>query len=168
MTGFPFFVSTAAALLGMALADMASAQCLDPDPDPLRTPIRDNRTPFNLTVENVTSAKGKIVVTLYGNDPERWLKPEGSLYIYTVPARAPVTRICLVLPGPNRYAVAVYHDRNGNGRIDRNFLGVPTEGGGLSGNPSLVGLVWPKLSPSLISVDRAGTARTIKLRAPPL
>lgn len=30
------------------------------------------------------------------------------------------------------YAVAVYHDENGNGKFDRNFIGMPKEGYGFS------------------------------------
>ena len=33
------------------------------------------------------------------------------------------------------YAVAVRHDENMNGKLDRNFLGTPTEGYGASNNP---------------------------------
>ena len=32
------------------------------------------------------------------------------------------------------YAVAVIHDKNRNGKIDKNFFGVPTEGYGFSNN----------------------------------
>lgn len=173
MARFPISVSTAAAtLLGILSADSAWAQpCRDPDPDPLRTPIRDNRTPFNLTVEKVRSASGNIVITLYGDDPKRWLVDEGSLYIYTVPASAPKTTICIVVPGLRKYAIAVYHDRNRNGRIDRKdsgmFKGVPTEDAGLSNNPSTLGMIWPKLPPALINVNRPGMATKIKLRSPP-
>ncbi len=40
---------------------------------------------------------------------------------------------------PGTYAVMVYQDENGNGRLDR-FMGmVPTEGYGLSNNPTLRG-----------------------------
>jgi uncharacterized protein (DUF2141 family) len=35
---------------------------------------------------------------------------------------------------PGTYAVAVMHDENGNGRLDANFLGIPTEGYGVSNN----------------------------------
>jgi len=170
MTRFltPAFLA-AAALLGISSGGSAWAQsCRDPDPDPLRAPIRENQTPFHLTVENVRSNDGNIVITLYGNDPDRWLRPEGSLHIYTVPARASATRTCIVLPGLNQYAIAVYHDKNGNGRIDRNFIGVPTEDGGLSNNPSLLRMVWPSLPPSLITVNGANMARTIRLRQPPI
>ena len=33
---------------------------------------------------------------------------------------------------PGSYAVAVYHDENGNGRLDRGFMGIPKEGVGVS------------------------------------
>lgn len=33
-----------------------------------------------------------------------------------------------------RYAVAVVHDENGNGKLDTNFLGIPTEGWGTTNN----------------------------------
>ncbi|UBF28629.1 DUF2141 domain-containing protein [Kovacikia minuta CCNUW1] len=34
------------------------------------------------------------------------------------------------------YAVAVYHDLNGDGKLNRNSLGMPTEGYGFSNNPA--------------------------------
>ena len=164
-----FRTSAAAAILAILSVEGASAQpCKDPDPDPLRNPIRDNRVPFNLTVDKVGSATGNIVITVYGDDPAKWLATEGSLHIYTVPASAPRTHVCLVLPGRRKYAIAVYHDRNRNGRIDRNGLGIPSEDGGLSNNPSFIGLVWPQLQPALIDVNRAGMETTIKLRRPPI
>jgi uncharacterized protein (DUF2141 family) len=33
---------------------------------------------------------------------------------------------------PGRYAVAGFHDENGNGKLDTNLLGIPTEGYGFS------------------------------------
>jgi uncharacterized protein (DUF2141 family) len=33
------------------------------------------------------------------------------------------------------YAVSVLHDENMNGKLDKNFLGIPTEGYGASNNP---------------------------------
>jgi uncharacterized protein (DUF2141 family) len=35
---------------------------------------------------------------------------------------------------PGRYAVSIGHDRNGNRRVDTNFLGMPTEQWGVSNN----------------------------------
>jgi uncharacterized protein (DUF2141 family) len=36
---------------------------------------------------------------------------------------------------PGNYAASVLHDENRNGRIDTNFLGIPTEGYGVTNNP---------------------------------
>lgn len=36
---------------------------------------------------------------------------------------------------PGTYAVAVLHDENENQKLDRNLLGIPTEGFGFSNNP---------------------------------
>jgi uncharacterized protein (DUF2141 family) len=36
--------------------------------------------------------------------------------------------------GPGTYAIAVVHDENGNGRLDKNLFGVPVEGYGVSNN----------------------------------
>jgi len=37
------------------------------------------------------------------------------------------------------YAVAAIHDENGNGELDTNFIGIPTEGIGISNNPRMLG-----------------------------
>jgi uncharacterized protein (DUF2141 family) len=37
---------------------------------------------------------------------------------------------------PGRYALAVIHDENGNGRLDK-FMGIPREGFGFSRNPRI-------------------------------
>ncbi|MCA3160462.1 MAG: DUF2141 domain-containing protein [Burkholderiales bacterium] len=52
--------------------------------------------------------------------------------------RVPITGRKAVCAFPNieagTYAVAVVHDENNNGRVDKNFLGIPTEGYGASNN----------------------------------
>lgn len=35
---------------------------------------------------------------------------------------------------PGTYAIVVIHDENGNGEMDTNFIGIPTEPGGFSNN----------------------------------
>ena len=62
------------------------------------------------------------------------------------------------------YAVAVIHDENGNGQLDKNFVGMPTEGYGVSNNKTYA-LSSPKWEESTFSV---GTAESkvlqVKLR----
>ena len=51
----------------------------------------------------------------------------------------------------NDYAIAVFHDENGNNKLDKNFFGVPKEPYGFSGNSK-------SLMPP--SFDEASTALT--------
>ena len=39
---------------------------------------------------------------------------------------------------PGRYAVRVMHDENGNGKLDTNLVGMPTEGFGASNDPKVM------------------------------
>ena len=61
---------------------------------------------------------------------------------------------------PGTYAVAVFHDENANGKLDKNFLGIPREGYGASNN------VRPKMSApafkdAAFSVKAGGTTSLI-------
>lgn len=158
-------IAAAVAFLFIWPSSASAEPCVDPDPDPLRRPIRQNRIPLYVAVENVRSPRGNVVITLYPNDPGRWLVKEGSLYIYTVPASVPTTETCIVVPGLNVYAIVAYHDRNGNGRLGQLVGRVPTEPVGGSRNPC-TGLREPRLEEVRMRVDRAGIRTSIWLRHP--
>lgn len=77
----------------------------------------------------------------------------------TVPAvRGHVTAVLRAVP-PGRYALQAHHDRDDDGAIGRNLLGMPTEGVGFSRDPSL--LLGP---PSFDSVALDVTAAPIRVR----
>jgi uncharacterized protein (DUF2141 family) len=61
-----------------------------------------------------------------------------------------------------RYAIAVIHDENMNGKHDTNKLGVPTEGFGFSNDPK--GMGAPSFSASSFYYDGLNFDQTIKLR----
>ena len=73
---------------------------------------------------------GTVKVALY--EAEGYLVKRGKLRAVAVPVRStgPLD-VCIAVPTPGRYAVAVHHDINGNGDKD------PSDGGGYSGNPKL-------------------------------
>ncbi len=99
------------------------------------------RTRLEVTVRNVKSSRGSVMLTVYPANKERWLAKRGKLFKLEVPATAPVTHACIALPTAAGYALAVYHDENGNRHFDRNWIGLPVEGFGVSRNPSsLIGL----------------------------
>lgn len=82
---------------------------------------------------------GKVKVSLYGPDGSRWLAKGGKISKVKVPVTARSMDLCLPVPAPGRYAVAVHHDLNVNGERDRQ------DGGGYSRNPK-VSLFNPKPS----------------------
>jgi len=51
-----------------------------------------------------------------------------------VPASDAVVKLPLA---PGDYAISLVHDENGNGKLDKNLFGIPTEGVGFSQNPKL-------------------------------
>ncbi len=59
------------------------------------------------------------------------------------------------------YAVALFHDINGDNAVNRNFLGMPVEGVGFSRNPTLV-MGPPDFEEAVILV--AGTATDIQIQ----
>lgn len=105
-------------------------------------------------VAGLKQARGQLKLSLYGPDGSRWLVKGGKVAKAKVPVTAREMDVCLQVPGPGRYAVAVHHDVNFSGSRDRN------DGGGFSRNPK-VSLTRPKppFGQAAFSVGQ-GTTRT--------
>lgn len=116
-------------------------------------------------VQSVRSSSGLIAVTLYADDSGRFLARRGALYVGRVPARAPSTRVCIHLPSTGVYALAVYHDADGNRRINRTSLGLPDEDFGFSNNPRVLFGI-PAFRSVRLNVPRTNMEVTIRLRRP--
>ena len=92
-------------------------------------------------VNGVRSAAGNVTVVLYGDKPADFLARGKRLDRKRVPARVGTVALCLALPKPGTYAIALYHDEDGDRRLGRNFVGLPTEGYGFSRDaPTALGL----------------------------
>jgi uncharacterized protein (DUF2141 family) len=89
---------------------------------------------LEIIVEGVRSSRGMMAGSLYPGDASQFLIKNGALKVWRTPATAPLTHMCIWLPGPGTYAFAVYHDANSNGKWDHNLLG-RVEGFGFSNNP---------------------------------
>lgn len=61
------------------------------------------------------------------------------------------------------YAVAIFHDVNGDGTLNRNPVGIPIEGFGFSGNPRII-TGPPKFSDSAVIVAGQNTNIDIQLQ----
>ena len=91
---------------------------------------------LTIIVDGVTSAQGQMTGTLYPDDKSKFLVKDGSLQVWRVPVTTPSTTMCIWLPAPGTYAVAIYQDVNSNGKIDVGSLG-PKEPYGFSNNPRI-------------------------------
>lgn len=144
-----------AAGAGPAAAQEPVAGCTGP-----ASPIR-----LFVDVQGVRSDRGQIAVTLYADDRKRFLAKKGSLYTGRVASQTSLTRVCIHLPAPGIYALAVYHDEDGNQRFNRNVIGFPAEAYGFSNNPgTLFGL--PSFSSVRFTVSATDTETTVKLKYP--
>lgn len=143
-----------AAISGLALAApaLAADNC-----EGTQTP---GSTRLAVQVNGVKPAVGEVAVTVYPDDRRRFLAPGGKLARARVRAQAPSTRVCFWLP-PGSYAVAAYHDANGDRDFNRGLTGLPAEGFGFSNDP-----VTKTALPPLESVrfQLPGAGRTLSVR----
>jgi uncharacterized protein (DUF2141 family) len=61
-----------------------------------------------------------------------------------------------------QYAVQVVHDENGNGKLDTNFMGIPSEGYGYSNNPVVMRRAYFK--ETVFELEESPKAIVVRLR----
>ena len=90
-------------------------------------------TGFDLKVEasGFPSNEGKAFISVFRDSDEFPVYGKQFKGMRTVISGKLASTVFDDLP-PGTYAVAVFHDKNGNGRLDRNLLGIPTEHYGFS------------------------------------
>lgn len=93
--------------------------------------ITENSSSFTLTVEGLKEAKGEVRIAVFNSEDTYTKEP-----VYAVVLT--VDDILLEWEVPDlpfgEYAIAVYHDKNKNGKLDTNLLGIPKENYGFSNN----------------------------------
>ena len=87
-----------------------------------------------VTIDGGRSADGQFRVALFESASGFPGGPEAPAKAETIAAKDGSVIIDFADMKAGIYAVAVYHDENGNGELDKNMLGIPTEGYGFSNN----------------------------------
>ena len=156
---------SAAALACAATLTLPSAAALaQPAPPPGCTGTP-SATWINVAAQGLRNGNGLLAVTLYEDKPSKFLVRHGSLYVGRVNAEAGITRMCIFVPKPGVYALALYHDENGNRSFDRTGIGFPAEGYGFSNNPpTLAGL--PSFRSVRLNIPRAGLTTRVQMKYP--
>jgi uncharacterized protein (DUF2141 family) len=85
--------------------------------------------PVTLIVRNVRKNGGSVYVAVF-ESAEAYRKERAFVGLVLEPD-AEILRAELELP-PGEYLFSLFQDRNGNGKFDMNFLGIPREPFGLS------------------------------------
>lgn len=89
---------------------------------------------MHLIIQNLSKPEGRLYVAVYDKEAD-FLKPDQihAQRITAVNESGSIELFLSELP-PGTYAVSCFHDVNGNGKLDTNLLGIPTEPYGFSNN----------------------------------
>ena len=87
---------------------------------------RPEKGTLQLEVQNIKSEGGMIWVGVYQSEADFLIKEKATLVGVRVEAR---TTLTIDIPDLTygEYALAVFHDENNNGEMDRNLVGIPSE-----------------------------------------
>jgi len=102
-----------------------------------------------LEVSSFKNTRGNLNCRLFIK-PSDFPDGEGILSV-RVPIAGPNTSCTFSNVEPGTYAVAVVHDENSDGKLDKNFVGVPSEGYGVSNNKTYA-LSAPKWDESVFTI----------------
>jgi uncharacterized protein (DUF2141 family) len=88
----------------------------------------------NVTVSTSSPEAGEIRLAVYASETD--FKEERAVTSVIKPRTGTSVDLEVDLPEAGTYVLAAFHDLNGNGKLDRNFFGIPTEPYGFSRPPA--------------------------------
>ena len=86
---------------------------------------------LTITVKGVRSGDGAVFLAVYDSGKSFMKVPQAKTTRRLDAGKGDLKIVIRDLPA-GRYAIAAYHDENGNGKLDTNALGIPEEGYGFS------------------------------------
>ena len=91
---------------------------------------------LSVEVRGVRSGDGRLFVAVHSPETRETFPADAGM-VAGLQQRAHAGTIRFVLHDlpPGRYAVAAFHDENGNGDLDTNLVGIPSEGTGFANDP---------------------------------
>jgi uncharacterized protein (DUF2141 family) len=117
----------------------------------------------NVKIQNISNNTGVIACAIFATDkgfPSKFLKFASKIMITQISGTAASFEFSDLLPG--KYAIAVIHDENYNGELDKNFFGIPKEGYGFSSGAEIK-LSAPSFSDAEFLYDGGVLQMSIKL-----
>lgn len=113
-----------------------------------------------IRVDDVKSSEGTIMVALF-DSADTFLKRPAK--VARVPASTGTVDVLIKDVPAGEFGFSLFHDANGNGKMDRNLVGIPTEDYAFSNN-ALGKMGPPSFEQVKFAIPATGTATTISLR----
>jgi uncharacterized protein (DUF2141 family) len=123
----------------------------------LASPAASAQATLTVQVTGVESATGSVVVGICPKSFDESTCSAGQ----TLPAKAGSMRFTFRNVAAGSYAIAVYHDVNGNGRLDKQLIGIPAEPYGFSNDVGRIGP--PSFEGARVRVDAPATTVSVRL-----
>ncbi len=120
-----------------------------------------NEGTLAIQIDNLKTVDGVIILALFNNEGD-FLKNDFAQATVT-PNKNGVTLATFNNLPVGDYAVSIIHDKNENGQLDKNVIGIPTEGFGFS-NDKMGTFGPPSFKECLIKVTTQPTEITITLK----
>ena len=118
-------------------------------------------TKLEIIATDLRNGDGEVAFTVYPDERRRFLASGAKLARDRVPTVAPATTACFWLP-PGHYAVANYHDENGDRKFNRTLFSIK-EGFGVSNDaPTTLGL--PTFEAARFHLPAEGLTMRIRTR----
>lgn len=117
---------------------------------------------LNIKVSEFDSATGQLMVQVVANeDAYAGRQKPAAARMLNISATTPVSLAFADLPA-GKYAVMVIHDKNSNGKLDSNIIGIPKEGYGFSNNPKV--MRQPTFAEASFDIGKDDLSIAIELR----
>ena len=116
---------------------------------------------LTVTVSGIRNASGSVSAGVF-NSESSFAKPSEALASFRIKSGQGSIRFTVHDLPPGRYAVTAYHDENGNGRLDFDPTGVPTEGYGVS-NDARELLAPPRFAKAAFEVRDQNKSVTVNI-----
>ena len=123
-------------------------------------PLAADAADLHVAVVDGPAAAATLYVALF--DSAEAYSADKSVASQTLPVRGGGARLAFLGLPPGRYAIKLFADENGNGRLDTNLLGLPTERYGFS-NDARGNRAAPGFDAAAVALE-ADTGTTIHLR----
>ena len=149
--------------LGLLISSQTHAEALRIMPHEAPDACNAEVAQIRVTVNGVGPG-GVLNVELY-DDPDNFLFKKGRKRKVRIPAAEGAQKVCMNLDQPGTYAVAVYHDRDGNRKLKKHWNLLPREPFGLSNNPENSN-GFPNFSDSAFITGSLGADIVIDLKQP--